>query len=94
MCEYAAYGSALRAGLTFYRPLVDAPNPAWPKRPTQLATDIKAAQAAAGKIAEVKIYPGAPHGFHADYRPSYRQEAAAAGWKQMQAWLTEDHVLS
>jgi carboxymethylenebutenolidase len=52
------------------------------------------APAAAGKIAEVKIYPGAPHGFHADYRPSYRQEAAAAGWKQMQAWLTEDHVLS
>src|SRR6478752_4291113 len=35
---------------------------------------MKAALAAASKPAEFKIYPGAPHGFHADYRPSYRKE--------------------
>jgi hypothetical protein len=34
VCEYAAYGSALRAGMEFYRPLVDAPNPAWPESPS------------------------------------------------------------
>jgi dienelactone hydrolase len=26
---------------------------------------------------------GAPHAFHADYRPSYRKEAAEDGWKRM-----------
>jgi carboxymethylenebutenolidase len=114
--EYAAHSSQLKAAVAFYGPLVDAPNPVWPKSPTQLAGDIKApvlglygeadtgiavaqveamkaALAAAGKTAEFKIYPGAPHGFHADYRPSYRQEAAEDGWKQMQAWLTKYKVL-
>ena len=43
---------------------------------------MKAALAAANKPAEFKIYPGAPHGFHADYRPSYRKEAAEDGWKR------------
>src|SRR5476649_660696 len=45
---------------------------------------LKAALAAANKTAEFKIYPGAPHGFHADYRASYRQEAAEDAWSQMQ----------
>src|SRR5690349_15253324 len=49
---------------------------------------------AAGKTAEFKIYPGAPHGFHADYRPSYRKEAAEDAWNQMQAWLKKYKVLS
>ncbi len=26
------------------------------------------------------VYPDAPHAFHADYRPSYRKEAAEDGW--------------
>lgn len=55
---------------------------------------LKAALAAAGKTAEFKIYPGAPHGFHADYRPSYRKEAAEDAWLQMQAWLKKYKVLS
>jgi len=44
--------------------------------------------------AKTEIYPGAPHGFHADYRPSYRKEAADDTWSQMQAWLKKDRVLS
>jgi carboxymethylenebutenolidase len=55
---------------------------------------MKAALAAAGKTAEFKIYPGAPHGFHADYRASYRKEAAEDGWNQMQAWFRKYNVLS
>jgi carboxymethylenebutenolidase len=55
---------------------------------------MKAALAAAGKTAEFKIYPGAPHGFHADYRPSYRKEAAEDGWNQMQAWFKKYKVLA
>ena len=54
---------------------------------------MKKALADAKKTAEFKIYPGAPHGFHADYRPSYRADAAEDGWKQMQAWLTKYKVL-
>jgi dienelactone hydrolase len=40
-----------------------------------------------------KIYPGAPHGFHADYRASYRKQAAEDAWSQMQAWFKKYKVL-
>ena len=54
---------------------------------------MKTALAANHKVAEFKIYPDAPHGFHADYRPSYRKDAAEDAWQQMQAWLKKYHVL-
>jgi carboxymethylenebutenolidase len=54
---------------------------------------MKTALATANKPAEFKIYPGAPHGFHADYRPSYRKDAAEDGWNQMQAWFRKYGVL-
>ena len=54
---------------------------------------LKAALAAASKPADFKIYPGAPHGFHADYRASYRKEAAEDGWSRMQAWFKKYGVL-
>jgi carboxymethylenebutenolidase len=54
---------------------------------------LKAALAEAKKLAEFKIYPGAPHGFHADYRASYRKEAADDAWSQMQGWLKKYKVL-
>jgi len=54
---------------------------------------MKAALTAAGKTAEFKIYPGAPHGFHADYRPSYRKEAADAAWNEMINWFKKYQVL-
>ncbi len=44
---------------------------------------------AAGKICEYKIYPDAPHGFNADYRPSYRADDAKDGWARMLAWFKE-----
>jgi carboxymethylenebutenolidase len=49
---------------------------------------------AAGKTAEFHIYPGAPHGFHADYRGTYREEAAKDAWAQMTAWFKKYGVLS
>ncbi|SIO46868.1 carboxymethylenebutenolidase [Bradyrhizobium erythrophlei] len=55
---------------------------------------LKAALADNKKTAEFKIYPGAPHGFHADYRASYRKEAADDAWSQMQAWFKKYGVLS
>jgi len=62
--------------------------------PVDQVNTMRAALAAAGKTAEFKIYPGAPHGFHADYRPSYRKEAAEDGWTQMTAWFKKYGVLS
>jgi carboxymethylenebutenolidase len=55
---------------------------------------MKAAMAAANKPAEFHIYPGAPHGFEADYRTSYRKDAAEDAWKQMQAWFKKYKVLA
>jgi carboxymethylenebutenolidase len=55
---------------------------------------LKAALAENKKTAEFKIYPGAPHGFHADYRASYRKEAADDAWANMQAWFKKYGVLS
>jgi carboxymethylenebutenolidase len=49
---------------------------------------------AAGKTAEFHEYPGAPHGFVADYRPSYRKEAAEDAWNRMSGWFKKYGVLS
>ena len=54
--------------------------------------DVHAAEAkakAAHKTVEIVIYPDAPHGFNADYRPSYRKDAAEDGWKRMLAWFAK-----
>ncbi len=59
--------------------------------------DVKAMEAALkadGKTAEFHIYPGAPHGFEADYRPSYRKDAAEEAWNQMIGWFKKYGVLS
>ena len=50
--------------------------PLWrgrPGHPVAQVEQMKAALKAAGKTAEIKIYPGAPHGFHADYRAKLPQ---------------------
>ncbi|MFO1293324.1 MAG: dienelactone hydrolase family protein [Rubrivivax sp.] len=47
---------------------------------------------AAAKASRIVVYPGAPHAFHADYRPSWRKEAAEDGWKRCLAWLEEHGV--
>ena len=36
---------------------------------------------------EIMIYPGASHGFFADYRPSYNATAAADAWKRCTGWF-------
>jgi carboxymethylenebutenolidase len=37
----------------------------------------------------IHVYPDVPHAFHADYRPSYRKEAAQDGWARMLAWFRQ-----
>lgn len=41
----------------------------------------------AGSKSEIILYPDAPHGFHADYRPTYRKEQAEDGWRRLQEWF-------
>jgi carboxymethylenebutenolidase len=48
---------------------------------------MRAALKAAGKSSEIHVYPDKPHGFNADYRPSYRKDAADDGWSRLLAWL-------
>jgi carboxymethylenebutenolidase len=56
------------------------------------AEKMRAALKAAGKEGEVVIYDGAPHAFHADYRPSYREQAAKDGWRRLLAWFKQHGV--
>lgn len=51
-----------------------------------------AAGNAAAKTSTFVVYPDAPHAFHADYRPSFRKEAAEDGWKRATAWFKANGV--
>jgi carboxymethylenebutenolidase len=56
------------------------------------AADVKEMEAvlkAAGGTAEFILYPGAPHAFFADYRPSYRADAARDAWARCVAWFNK-----
>ena len=44
------------------------------------------------KTSKIILYPDTPHGFYADYRPSYRQEQADDGWEKLVAWFHEHGV--
>lgn len=62
--------------------------------PVDQVKEMEAALKAAGKTAQFKIYPGAPHGFNADYRASYRKDAAEDAWGLAAAWFKKYGVLS
>ena len=47
---------------------------------------------AAARASEFVIFPDAPHAFHADYRPSYREQAAQDGWTRMLTWFNQHGV--
>jgi carboxymethylenebutenolidase len=62
--------------------------------PLASVNDMKAAladAAAKGNVAaqasEFVVYPEAPHAFHADYRASYRKDAAEDGFRRALAWF-------
>jgi carboxymethylenebutenolidase len=58
--------------------------------PLETVEQMKAALATgspAARRSEFHVYPDAPHAFNADYRPSYRKEAADDGWQRCLAWF-------
>jgi carboxymethylenebutenolidase len=61
--------------------------------PLETVEQMRIALKAAGSSSDIVVYPNTPHGFHADYRPSYRQDQAQDGWKRLQGWFREHGVL-
>ncbi len=47
---------------------------------------------AAGDASQIILYPDAPHGFHADYRSSYRPSEAQDGWSRALDWFKSHGV--
>jgi carboxymethylenebutenolidase len=62
--------------------------------PVQQVERMRAGLFAFGKDKEsiIHVYDGMPHAFHADYRNTYRKEAAEDGWKRMLAWFKKHGV--
>jgi len=56
-----------------------------PEHVEQLRAHLRRANSAS----QVLVYPDAPHAFYADYRPSYRPEAAEDGWQRLRAWFAQ-----
>jgi carboxymethylenebutenolidase len=63
-----------------------------PAIPVAQIDELNSALKAAGKPSEIIVYPDTPHGFNADYRPSYRPQQAKDGWKRMLAWFKQHGV--
>jgi carboxymethylenebutenolidase len=53
---------------------------------------MRAAIKAAGDASEIIVYPGADHGFLADYRPQYNEAAAKDAWAKCLAWFKKHGV--
>lgn len=51
--------------------------------------ELEASVKASGGTAEFVIFAGAPHAFFADYRPSYRSDAAKDAWNRCLAWFSK-----
>ena len=60
--------------------------------PLETVERMQAALKAAGSRSEIIVFPDAPHGFHADFRPTYRPEAAADGWRRLLVWFKANGV--
>lgn len=60
--------------------------------PNETVERMRAALRAAESPSEIVLYPGTPHGFHADYRASFRKQEAEDGWQRLLAWFKQHGV--
>ncbi len=60
--------------------------------PNDTVEQMKKALKDAKKDSEIILYPDTPHGFNADYRPTYRKDKAEDGWKKMLEWFKKHGV--
>jgi carboxymethylenebutenolidase len=55
--------------------------------PNDTVEKMREALKAAKSKSEIILYPDTPHGFYADYRPSYRADKANDAWTKLNAWF-------
>jgi carboxymethylenebutenolidase len=55
--------------------------------PNDTVEQMRKALKAGNSGSEIILYPDTPHGFLADYRPTYRKEQAEDAWNKMLAWF-------
>lgn len=55
--------------------------------PLDSVDKMRAALANGRSASQIHVYPDTPHAFFADYRPSYRKDAAEDGWRRLQEWF-------
>lgn len=60
--------------------------------PNDTVEKMQQALKTANKPSEIVLYPDTPHGFNADYRPTYRKDKAEDGWQKMLAWFKKNGV--
>jgi carboxymethylenebutenolidase len=60
--------------------------------PVDSVEQMRQALANSKQPSEIVLYPNTPHGFNADYRPSYREEEAKDAWNRMLAWFRKNGV--
>ncbi len=60
--------------------------------PLEDVEKMRTALAAAKQPSEIVVFADAPHGFHADYRPSYRATEAKDAWDRCLAWFRGNGV--
>ncbi len=58
--------------------------------PLDTVEQMRGAIKTAGSKSRIDVYDTAPHGFYADYRPSFRKDAAEEAFKKAIAWLKEN----
>jgi carboxymethylenebutenolidase len=84
---HAGDRSALDVVANIEAPVLGLYGGADPGIPVESTQKMEAAMKQVGKTVEIVTYPDTPHGFMADYRPSYRKGPAEDGWKRMLAWF-------
>ena len=58
-----------------------------PGIPVDTVNKMRDAMRANKKSGDLVVYPDAGHAFHADYRPTYRKEAAQDAWQRTLSWF-------
>jgi carboxymethylenebutenolidase len=60
--------------------------------PLDTVEQMRAALAQGASQSAIHVYPDAPHGFYADYRPGYRPQEASDAWQRALAWFKANGV--
>jgi len=61
--------------------------------PVSTVEQMRKALKEAKQPSEIVVYPDTPHGFHADYRPSFRKKESEEAWKKALEWFKKYGVV-